>query len=155
MNHPRFSRELYDRHDKAAKDTVLSLLSQQGCQPVNLDEAYGAYDFIVETPTKEQKKVEVEQKNGWQFKYFPFSTLDVSHRKHKSQADDFYEVNQDGTAIAYCPMSVVHSSPVKRKNTCLGTINEPFFAIPISKLTFYHLYNGKWQIPPIMSTSRM
>ena len=138
-----FTRELFDRHDDFAKIVVHSLVKQMGYEVTDTAEAYGSHDFVM---TKEEKpyKVGVEQKMGWKQDLFPYSTLSVSHRKHTSKADLFFEVNSKGTAVAMCPMSVVLSSPVIRKNTSLGTVNEPFYSIPISNLRFFYLEDGVW-----------
>lgn len=138
-----FTKELMDRHDPPAKKTVQSLLNQMGYKVTNEDEAYGSHDFIVEKDGNEYK-VEVEQKTAWKNLAFPYSTLDVAYRKHTSKADLFFEVSSNCRAVAGCPMRTVLGSPVIRKNTCLGTVNEPFFSVPIEKFKFYDLEDGTW-----------
>jgi hypothetical protein len=138
-----FSRELFDKHDDFAKVVVHSLVKQIGYEVTDITEAYGSHDFVMEREEKPYK-VEVEQKMGWKTDLFPYSTLSVSHRKHTSKADLFFEVNSRGTAVAMCPMSVVLSSPVIRKNTRFGTVNEPFYDVPISKMRFFYLEDGVW-----------
>ena len=138
-----FSKNLFDAHDKFAKDVVKSLLEQTGTLVVDETEAYGSHDFIVSRNGKETK-IEVERKMGWKQDAFPFSTHDIPHRKKTSKADLFFQVNARGTAVMMCPMSDVLSSPVVHKNTCFGTINEPFFAVPISKVRYYFLEDGVW-----------
>ena len=144
FNHRKtFSRELFDRHDKFAKDTVKGLLNAMKYEIVDETEAYGSHDFIVSREGQEFK-VEVEQKMGWVHHMFPFSTLSVSHRKHTSKADLFFEVNAKGTAVLMCSMSDVLSSPVIRKNTKMGTVSEPFYDVPISKCRFFIVEDGRW-----------
>ena len=138
-----FTRELLNRHDPPAKKTVQSLLNQMGYKVINEDEAYGSHDFIVEKNGNEYK-VEVEQKMAWKNLAFPYSTLDVSHRKHTSKADLFFEVSSNCRAVAGCPMETVLRSPVIRKNTCLGTVNEPFFSVPIEKFKIYFIEDNVW-----------
>ena len=143
-NHRKtFSKELYAKHDGPAKVVTKSLLKQMGYEIVDETEAYGSHDFIVSRNGKETR-VEVEQKTSWTHDMFPYSTLSVSYRKHTSRADLLFEVNAKGTAVAMCPMSVVLSSQVIRKNTCLGTVNEPFYDVPISMMRFFYLTDGVW-----------
>lgn len=144
MFYKTFNKELYDTHDQYAKDIVFSLMRQMGYKMEDDREAYGFYDFIVVKDDKEVK-VEVEQKMSWKYDYFPYETLSVPYRKHTSRAELFYEVNARGTAVAMCPMRDVLSSPVIRKNTRLGTVNEPFFSVDITKLRFYYLTDGVWE----------
>jgi hypothetical protein len=141
--HPRFCRTRFNKHDPVAKEVVKSLMEQMGYIIVNEDECYSSHDFVAEKNSTFYK-VEVEQKMGWKYDEFPYSTLSVSHRKHTSRADLFFEVNARGTAVMSCPMSVVLSSPVIRKNTCLGTIAEPFFDVPISTMRFFYFTDGVW-----------
>lgn len=143
-NHRKtFSKELFDRHDQFAKDTVHSLVTAMNWELIDDTEAYGDYDRIYNAKGQECK-VEVEQKMGWVHHMFPFNTLSVSHRKNTSKADLLFEVNAKGTAILMCPMSDVLSSPVIRKNTRMGTVNEPFYDVPISKCRFFVLEDGRW-----------
>lgn len=139
-----FSRDLMNRHDPPAKEAVKSLLAQMGYTIVNEDEAYGSHDFIVARNGME-KKVEVEQKTAWKFLHFPFKTHDVSCRKKTSNADMFFQVNANCSAVAYCPMSVVKNAPVYRKDTCLGTRDEPFFAIPVAQMKYYYSEQDGWE----------
>ena len=144
FNHRKtFSKELFDRHDQFAKQVVQSLLKAQGHVITDETEAYGSHDFIVSKGNKEFK-VEVEQKMGWKQYVFPFPTHDVSCRKRTSKADYFFQVNARGTAVMMCPMSTVISSPVVYKNTRLGTMNEPFFAVPTDEVRYYYVEDGQW-----------
>lgn len=138
-----FSKELMDRHDPPAKQAVKELLAQMGYVVVNEDEAYGSHDFIV-SRNGQEKKVEVEMKNAWKTLHFPFRTHDVSCRKKTSSADMFFQVNSNCSVMAYCPMSEVKAAPVYRKDTCLGTRDEPFFAIPVAKMKYYYYEDGAW-----------
>ena len=151
FNHRKtFSKELFDRHDQYAKDVVLSLMKALKYELTDDTEAYGSHDFIVAKDGKEYK-VEVEQKMGWKYDEFPFPTHDVSYRKRTSKADYFFQVNARGTALMMCPMSMVISSPVVRKNTKLGTMNEPFFAVPTDNVRYFYLEDGKWFEDEIIS----
>ena len=137
-----FSKELYNRHDVAAKETVKSLLKQTGYTVINEDEAYGDWDFVVEREGKPYT-VEVEWKDAWKTLAFPYSTLHVCHRKRTSKADLFFQVSANHRAIAGCPMETVLRSPVIRKDT-IYTKNEPFFSVPVEKFKFYDLEDGVW-----------
>lgn len=145
--HPQFSRAMFEAYDEPAKIIAKSYLQQIGYTIVDETEAYSSHDFIVEKDGI-QKKVEVEMKCSWKYDVFPFSTLDVSHRKHTSKADLFIQTNARGTAIAVCDMSVVLNSPTYTKNCRMSdgrmTYNELFFAVPISKLRFYYYEDGFW-----------
>ena len=139
----RIAKKEFDENDRLAKDIVFSWIRQVGGKILNEDEAYFSHDFIAEIGGKEQK-VEVERKkSGWAEDAFKWPTHDVPYRKSTSCADLFFQVNQRGTAMMMCPMSVVKSSPVKRKNTYL-TNNEMFYAIPVSNVRYYFLEDGVW-----------
>jgi hypothetical protein len=142
-HHPTFSQARYKRHDSPAKEVVKSLLIQQGYTIVNEDEGYGSHDFIVNLQGTELK-VEVEQKTAWVYEMFPFTSHRVSHRKHTSKADLFFQISKNEKYVAMCPMAVVKSSPVVRTNTCLGSVNEPFFDVPCSAMKYYVYEDGVW-----------
>jgi hypothetical protein len=144
FNHSHtFTRERFNRYDPPAKEASKSLLTQMGYVVVDEREAYGSHDFIVELNGK-QFKIEAEQKNGWEFRQFPFRTHRVSHRKHTSQSDLFMQVSKNGKYIAVCPMSVVLASPVVLRDTCFGTKDEPFFDVPTSAMKYYEYDAGVW-----------
>lgn len=152
-NHRKtFSKELFDRHDQFAKDIVHSLLTAMKWVLVDDTEAYGSHDRIYAVKG-EDVKVEVEQKMGWKYDEFPFSTHDVSCRKRTSKADYFFQVNARGTAVMMCPMSMVTSSPVVYKNTKFGTMNEPFFAVPTTDVRYFFVEDGQWFEDEIISDS--
>lgn len=147
-----FSKELFDTHDQYAKNVTQSLLKAMKYTITDETEAYGSHDYIVSKDGTEFK-VEVEQKMGWKYDDFPFSTHDVSCRKRTSKADLFFQVNARGTAVMMCPMSMVISSPVVRKNTKFGTLNEPFFAVPTDTVRYFFIEDGKWFEDEIISDS--
>ena len=142
-----FTRQLFNDYDDFAKQVAKSFLRQAGHTIINEDEAYGSHDFIAEKDGI-PKRVEVEVKNAWKEDYFPYQTHDVSCRKNTSKADLFIQVNKRGTTIAVCDMSVVLSSPIYKKNCVLPdgriTENEPFYAVPISKMRYYYFEDGEW-----------
>lgn len=138
-----FTHALMKKHDPFAKEVCADLLRQMGYGVVFDPEAYGSHDFLATLRDKEFK-VEVEQKNGWEFRQFPFRTHRVSHRKHTSQADLFLQVSKNGKYVAMCPMSVVHKSPVVLRDTCFGTKDEPFFDVPTSAMKYYEHDEGTW-----------
>lgn len=142
-NHPQFTRALFEKHDPPAKAVGKSLLGQLGYSVVDETEAYGSHDFIVERGGK-QFKVEVEQKMGWKFRRFPFGSHHVSHRKNKSCADIFIQISANEKYVAMCPMSVVKTSPVIRKDTCFGTMDESFFSVSPSNMQYYTWEDGAW-----------
>lgn len=143
-NHSKtFSRALFDKHDQPAKEVGKSLLQQLGYNVIDETEAYGSHDFIVEKGGREFK-VEVEQKMAWKYRRFPFASHHVSYRKNKSCADIFIQISANEKYLAMCPMSVVKTSPVVRKDTCLGTYNEPYFSVPITEMQYYTFEEGAW-----------
>jgi hypothetical protein len=144
FDHTRtFTRERYTKYDSPAKEASKSLLVAMGYVVVDEREGYGSHDFIVEHKGR-RIKVEAEQKNGWDFRQFPFATHRVSHRKHTSQSELFLQVSKNGKYIAMCPMKVVHASPVVLRDTCFGTKDEPFFDVPTSAMTYYEYDEGTW-----------
>jgi len=142
-----FTKERFNLHDPPTKVAVQSLLKQIGYTITNEDEAYGSHDFIVEKDGL-PKKVEVEHKTFWRNQSLPDKMIreghDISHRKLSSKSDMFFQVNLPFTAMAYCPMSVVHKYPVIKKDTCWGTKDEPFFRVPVSEMKYYYLQDGEW-----------
>ena len=146
----RIAQQEFTESDQFAKDTVYSWIRQVGGKVLNTDEAYYSHDFIAELNGK-IVKVEVERKkSGWAEDEFKWSTHDVPYRKSTSCANLFFQINQRGTAMMMCPMSVVKSSPIKRKNTYL-TKNEPFYAVPTSNVRYYFLEDGVWYEDEITS----
>jgi hypothetical protein len=138
-----FSRDRFNKYDPYAKEVASELLTQMGYKVVFDAEAYGSHDFLATLGDKEFK-VEVEQKNGWEFRQFPFRTHRVSHRKHTSRADLFLQVSKNGKYVAMCPMKSVLTSPVVLRDTCFGTKDEPFFDVPTSAMTYYDYEGGTW-----------
>lgn len=138
-----FSRARYDKYDPYAKEVVKELLTQMGYTVVFDPEAYGSHDFLAMLKNKEYK-VEVEVKTCWEFRQFPYKTHRVSHRKHKSNADLFFQVSKNGKYIAMCPMSAVLSSPVVLRDTCFGTKDEPFFDVATTAMKYYEYEDGIW-----------
>ena len=141
----RFSRALYDKHDKRAKDIAKDFFSFLNFEIIDDGEHYGDYDFAIKSNDKIQT-VEVEQKTQWYGKPFPFRTMDVAGRKKKSKADWFIQINNDGTSFNICKMSVVHSSEQYRKNTIYST-NELFFAVARDQFTTIYKDDCVWVIP--------
>ena len=142
-NSLKFSRARYEKYDAYAKEVGKSLLIQMGYTVTDEREGYKSHDFIVELGGK-AFKVEVEQKNGWEFRQFPFRTHRVSHRKYTSQADLFLQVSKNGKYIAMCPMASVLRSPVVLRDTCFGTKDEPFFDVPTSAMRYYESDESIW-----------
>jgi hypothetical protein len=138
-----FTKALMKKHDPFAKQVCADLLTQMGYAVEFDPEAYGSHDFLATLKGK-TFKVEVEQKNGWEFRQFPFRTHRVSHRKNTSQADLFLQVSKNGKYIAMCPMSAVLGSPVVLRDTCFGTKDEPFFDVPTSAMKYYDCEDGVW-----------
>lgn len=139
-----FSRELYDKYNKIGVETACRFLQQQGYEIVKtLDDAYGAYDFIVQKDG-EEITIEAEVTAKWVGYSFPYRYMSVPHRKKKSVADFYIRTNASGNALFFLPMKQVHSAPVIVKDTCYTT-NEPFFNLPVSSLSLWTCREGVWK----------
>ena len=149
FNHTKtFNRDLLNKYDQPAKDVAVSYVTAAGWEVVDSPEAYGAYDLVIKKGD-EVKTIEVEVKTSWGRIDFPFITHHVAHRKATSKADIFIQVNRLGNAIAVCPMSVVHKSPVVKKSCVMPdgqrTENEPFFEVPSCRMTYFFIdEKGQW-----------
>ena len=150
FNHTKtFNRGLLEKFDGPGKEVAVSYIEAAGWKVVEGPEAYGAYDLVIKKGD-EVKTVEVEVKTSWGRIDFPFVTHHVAHRKGTSKADLFVQVNRLGNAIAVCPMSVVHKSPIVKKDCLLPdgqyTVNEPFFEVPSCRMTyFFRDEKGQWR----------
>jgi len=151
FNHSKtFSRDLLNKYDQPGKEVAKSYVAAAGWKVVDETEAYGSHDFIIEDKNGKQVKVEVEVKTSWGRIDFPFFTHHVAHRKATSKADVFIQVNRLGNAIAVCPMSVVHKSPIVKKDCLLTdgqfTVNEPFFDVPACRMMYFFIdEKGQWR----------
>ena len=143
MNSPKFSRDLYNKHDTPAKQNAKRFFKTLGFTPLTeTEEYYSKFDFQM---TKQSKtfSVETEIKTCWYNPRFPFNSLDVAGRKSKSTADWFIQFNCDYTALAVCPMNVVHNSKTYRKNTKYSE-DELFYAVDLNQVNFYHKQDTRW-----------
>lgn len=150
FNHSKtFSKDLLNKYDQPAKDVAVSYVTAAGWEVVESPEAYGDWDLVIKKGD-EVKTIEVEVKTSWSRIDFPFVTHHVAHRKAKSKADLFIQVNRLGNAIAVCSMKTVHKSPVVKKDCLLTdgqyTVNEPFFEVPSCRMIyFFKDEKGQWR----------
>ena len=131
-----FDQSLYDRDD-AAKYFVIDWLKTLGIEArVNPDD-YGI-DLLGTGPLGNYE-IEVEVKQNWSGKSFPFETLHYSARKTKFLKDGvnlrFVTLNKEWTYAAVVSGEQLASAQVIKKNT-IYTTDESFLEIPIRDIQF-------------------
>lgn len=152
VGHKKFSKALCDENDGIAKKTAVEFLESTGKfkLTVPLDEQKEQYkkrDFLI-VNIKKNKNIacEAERKKVWkkEGEWEGWDTIDIPHRKNKSEADIFIMTNAACNTIAITKMKTIHGSPVKKKDTIYSK-NEPFFAVPIEDFKFYTRQDsGEW-----------
>jgi hypothetical protein len=147
----KFSPSLCKENDLIAKQTAVDFLEGSGkfklLVPLEKQkEEYKKRDFLI-SQVKGSKSIacEAERKKVWKKEgsWEGWDTIDIPHRKNKSEADLFIMTNEACNTIAVTKMKTIHESPVKYKDT-IYTKNEAFFAVPIKDFKFYTKTDGAW-----------
>ena len=141
-NSVRFSRTLYDKHDPITKQVTKEFFRQHDYTIHDDGEHYADFDYQIEKD-KQILSVEVEQKTGWNTRFFPFKTMDVAGRKSKSKAHYFVQLNNNADSLHICPMSIVHRSETYRKDTKYSK-DELFYKVNLNEVDTYIMFNSKW-----------
>jgi hypothetical protein len=152
VGHKKFSKSLCEENDGIAKHTAVEFLESTGkyVLEVPLDaqkEQFKKRDFLIKNiKNKKDIACEAERKKVWkkEGEWEGWDTIDIPHRKNKSEADIFIMTNSACNTIAITKMKTIHESPIKHKDTIYSR-NEPFFAVPISSFKFYtRNEEGEW-----------
>jgi hypothetical protein len=151
MNRLRFTEKNYNRYDEVAKQKATNFLQSKNFTPIqNNAELYCDGDFWVYNKILNKKfLVEVEVKNVWNGKHFPYPTIHVPTRKSKSKADIYIMFNSDLSCLFVTKMKSILNSKVvykstKNKYTNIQTFNEKFFEFSLTNAKFYSLDNTQW-----------
>jgi hypothetical protein len=151
VGHKKFSASLCKENDGIAKQTAVEFLEDSGKYKLQVPlqeqkEQYKKRDFLI-VNIKNNKNVacEAERKKVWKKTgaWEGWDTIDIPHRKNKSEADLFIMTNESCDTIAITKMKTIHESPVKLKNTIYSR-DEPFFAVPINSFKFYTRTTEGW-----------
>lgn len=154
VGHKKFSKSLCDENDGIAKRTAVEFLESTGKYKLEIPldeqkEQYKKRDFlIVNIKRKRNIACEAERKKVWKKvgTWEGWDTIDIPHRKNKSEADIFIMTNEACNTIAITKMKTIHESPIKKKDTIYSR-NEPFFAVPIANFKFYtRVESGEWKL---------
>jgi hypothetical protein len=152
IGHKKFSASLCKENDGIAKRTAVDFLESTGKFKLEVPleeqkEQYKKRDFlVVNIKNKKNVACEAERKKVWKKEgtWEGWDTIDIPHRKNKSEADIFIMTNEACNTIAITKMKTIHESPVKHKDTIYSK-NEPFFAVPIKSFKFYTKTKTGWE----------
>lgn len=156
MNRKPFSQKDYDESNQITINVAIEFLQGLGYFKNVIPqegEAYKDYDFIIEyAKDNENTKamlVEVERKLVWtqQGRWQGYQTLDVPYRKKDSKSHIYIMVNRWFDTLALIKMNDVIQSNTYNKNTRHSsgqTHGETFFAVPLSKVIFFHKKGKYW-----------
>lgn len=142
-----FCNKLHQASNSLSISTAADYLIRTGqyaydsIMPLDQPEAYKESDFtLIQISTSKQVRIEVEHKRTWikSGEWQGYPSLDVPARKKESKADIFIMLNNQADTLAIIKMKDVLESPIYIKNT-IYTINEEFFAVDLSKVTFVFL----------------
>jgi hypothetical protein len=145
-NTPKFSQDLYDKHDAFGKRVSKEFLTEFfGFKPIgDTTEHYASFDFAMKDGKDKFILVEAECRPNWNTYNFPYSKVNVPCRKSTSNADILVVVNGAGNSILMCDMSVVKTSPKERVDTTLSK-DELFFRVPYSKMRSFWNVGFVWK----------
>lgn len=136
-----FDQGLYERDDKA-KDFVKAFFEERFgfIAYVNPDQ-YGI-DLIIENE-RGKFELEVEVKQGWTGRNFPYKTLHYAYRKIKFANNPdhvhFITLNRDWTWGLLVSGKVIAQCEIICKDT-IYTKNEKFIQVPLDKCSLLKLY---------------
>jgi hypothetical protein len=138
-----FDKELWLQYDELGRNTVKDFIERTwNIEVRDNPDKYGV-DLLLYSNDKLQGYAEVEVRNSWKSKLFPFNDLNVPSRKEKllnnSLPTFFFSVNKNANALLFCKAEDVLSSPlVENKNKYISK-GELFYKIPLDKLNYVDL----------------
>lgn len=136
-----FSQELYDRDDQAKDFVIRFFIERYNWDAYVNPDQYGI-DVIVENE-RGKFEVEVEVKQAWEGKKFPYKTLHYAARKLKFAENPdnvhFLTLNKDWTYGLLVSAETIAICKIIRKDT-IYTKNEKFIEVPIDNCTPLKLY---------------
>ena len=139
----KFDKALHEKYDKLGRDTVKGFVKASwGWEARENPNKYGV-DLLLYSDGALCGCAEVEVRNSWKSKLFPFKDLNVPQRKEKLLNNDiltfFFSVNGNTDALFYCKAEDVLSSPlVENKNKYVAE-GELFYKVPLDRLTYVDL----------------
>mgnify|MGYP003132442310 CR=1 FL=1 len=145
MKYKTFDNDLYNQSDQRGKEAAIKVLSQ--CLPCVLDPVetanrYGVDLTIVDWNNDPYCYVEVEIRNAWKSRKFPFDCLYIPRRKDKFTKLDkrtiFIVFNNNVTDFVACEGIELNRAVLKENPNKYVEKGEFFYKIP---LTSFH-YNS-------------
>ena len=136
-----FDPELYERDDKA-KDFVRAFFEERYGFIAYVNPYQYGIDLIIENK-RGKFELEVEVKQGWTGKDFPYKTLHYAARKVKFAENPdhvhFITLNKDWTWGLLVSGEVIAQCEIICKDT-IYTKNEKFIQVPLDKCSLLKLY---------------
>ena len=146
MKTKRFSKGLFVKYDKLARQATIDYLKNIGFSAVENEDKY-AQDLIVvgEIDTYPEKYfVECEVKAVWKGTDFPYPNVQLPYRKKKffSKPTQFFIWNEGcDRAATFWSHDVKPLTPVEVHNVHIAK-GEYFYQIPLDLVTFVQLDNN-------------
>jgi len=146
MKTKRFSKGLFVKYDKLARQATIDYLKNIGFSAVENEDKY-AQDLIVvgEIDTYPEKYfVECEVKAVWKGTDFPYPNVQLAYRKKKffSKPTQFFIWNEGcDRAATFWSHDVKPLTPVEVHNVHIAK-GEYFYQIPLDLVTFVQLDNN-------------
>lgn len=142
----------YDKYDERAKNATLQFINYKYPDKLtyhSTGELYKTADMVFLTSTGTKFLVEVEVKNVWRQKIFPYPSIHVPYRKKDSKADLYIMFNSDITSLLATSMKNILLSKIVKKSTRnkytnIQTTKEKFFEFDVSEAQFFYLSNNGW-----------
>lgn len=156
MNYKPFSTEDYKQFDALAKKTASEFLVDSEIfylkTPIEQQtEAYKCNDFEIFSVAGDNRfLVEAEIKKVWKktATWEGYSTIHIPYRKRFSKAHFFIMINAKTDTLLITKMpDILGCNVIKKDCKCsnVRTNQESFFDLPLSMVTFYTYWDGKWK----------
>jgi hypothetical protein len=138
-----FDKDLHKQYDNFGKTKVIKLFKDKfKTDLVENEDIYGV-DLVAYKNNKKIGYVEVEVRNSWSSKEFPFDSLNVPERKDKLLLNDmktyFVSVNKDGTKAFICTAKRVLKSPLQESKNKYVQSGEKFFKVDLNEMVLVDL----------------
>jgi hypothetical protein len=143
MNNYRkpFSKKSYNRNDPRAMKKIKEILKDTTLKLIEHEDRFGK-DITVYEKGKFLGHIEGEVKEVWRDVPFPFRDVQVPFRKFKFTNNTLFVMFNDSLN-----QHIVMTGKVLKTSSVRELVNkksngklEPFFAVPLNKVLFNHLY---------------
>ena len=137
-----FSQELYDKHDKKAREKVYEIFNSSKTLILKEPEDRYAVDLDVYKGDKKLGSLELEVKNNWDSKEFKFKDVQALPRKSKYSHKTIWVLfNRDYSQHMIARMREVVKCPTRQiTNKFSKGQLETFYIVPLSIVKMNGLY---------------